>query len=63
MRVRKYCTKCHNVVCPAKDICHTAGTCDPGTGVCSNPVKPNCTLCGGGQLDCDGNPANAARPT
>jgi len=50
--------KCHGVVCSAKDICHTAGTCDPGTGVCSNPAKPNCTLCGGGQLDCDGNPAN-----
>src|SRR5208283_3187200 len=32
--------KCHNVVCSAKDVCHNAGTCDPGTGVCSNPAKP-----------------------
>ncbi len=25
------------IVCGAIDACHLAGTCDPGTGVCSNP--------------------------
>jgi hypothetical protein len=28
------------VVCTPIDDCHDAGTCDPGTGVCSNPLKP-----------------------
>src|SRR5258705_360389 len=30
---------------PAPDQCHTAGTCDPATGACSNPAKPNGTSC------------------
>ena len=50
--------KCHSVVCAAKDNCHPAGTCNPTSGVCSNQSLPNCTACGGGQVDCDGNPAN-----
>src|SRR5262249_40434793 len=29
------------IECTASDQCHTAGTCDPQTGVCSNPAKPN----------------------
>lgn len=33
------------VVCVALDQCHLAGVCDPGTGVCSNPAKPNGTPC------------------
>ena len=28
--------------CPASDLCHDPGTCDPSTGNCSNPVK-TCT--------------------
>ncbi|MCC6644346.1 MAG: lamin tail domain-containing protein [Polyangiaceae bacterium] len=32
-------------VCAAADQCHTAGTCDPGTGACSNPTKPNGDPC------------------
>jgi virginiamycin B lyase len=27
------------VVCTAMDTCHAAGTCDPATGVCSNPPR------------------------
>src|SRR5262249_34871179 len=26
------------VVCTASDLCHTAGVCNPATGICSNPV-------------------------
>ena len=36
------------VVCTALDTCHTAGTCDPATGMCSNPVKPNGAACNDG---------------
>jgi MYXO-CTERM domain-containing protein len=31
--------------CEASDQCHEAGTCDPQTGACSNPPKPNGTPC------------------
>ena len=41
------------VVCSALDECHDAGTCDPGTGVCSDPEKPNDTSCDDGDL-CNG---------
>ena len=44
------CTGGSSVTCPLPDQCHMAGTCDPGTGVCSNPAKPNGTPCD------DGNP-------
>jgi hypothetical protein len=33
------------VVCTALDQCHTVGTCDAATGLCSNPAKPNGTAC------------------
>jgi len=33
------------VVCKPSDQCHTAGTCDPMTGKCSNPVASNGTTC------------------
>ncbi len=32
-------------VCTALDQCHVAGTCDPETGVCSNPTKDDGTPC------------------
>ena len=38
------------IVCPAPDQCHLPGTCNPDTGACSNPPKPNGTACN------DGNP-------
>lgn len=33
------------VSCQALDQCHLAGTCDPTTGVCSNPAAPDRTSC------------------
>ena len=34
------------VVCPAPDACHVAGACDPATGACSSPAKPEGSACG-----------------
>jgi len=31
--------------CPASDQCHLEGTCDPATGACSNPQKPDGSRC------------------
>ena len=42
------CTGTNPVTCPAQDQCHDAGTCDPTTGTCSNPAKPNGTACDDG---------------
>src|SRR5207245_1301307 len=39
------CVGANPVVCTAANQCHTAGTCDPATGACSNPAKPNGTSC------------------
>ena len=36
------------VTCPASDQCHAAGTCDPASGTCSNPVVANGTTCNDG---------------
>jgi hypothetical protein len=37
--------RCEGVVCTAVDQCHDAGTCDPATGTCSNPAKPDGATC------------------
>jgi hypothetical protein len=42
------CTGANPKVCTALDQCHTAGTCDPGTGVCSNPPKSDGSACSDG---------------
>jgi hypothetical protein len=42
------CTGSNPVVCGALDQCHVAGTCDPQTGACSNPVKQNGAACNDG---------------
>ena len=42
--------KCAAVVCQAKTTCHFEGTCEPSTGLCSTPIKPDGTACD------DGNP-------
>ena len=42
------CTGSNPIVCPPPDQCHTAGTCDPATGVCSNPPKADGTGCNDG---------------
>ncbi len=33
------------VICTALDQCHGVGTCDPQTGLCSDPVKPDGSSC------------------
>jgi hypothetical protein len=45
---------CANVTCSASDQCHTAGTCDPGTGVCSNPAKADGSACDDGNANTTG---------
>jgi alpha-tubulin suppressor-like RCC1 family protein len=42
------CTGTNPVTCTASDQCHEAGTCDPGTGQCSNPAKPDGSACSDG---------------
>jgi hypothetical protein len=42
------CVGSSPVVCTAADSCHAAGTCDPGTGKCSNPAAPDGTTCSDG---------------
>jgi cysteine-rich repeat protein len=44
------CLGANPVVCTAQDQCHDAGTCDPATGVCSDPAKADGTLCDDGSL-------------
>ncbi len=39
------CTGADPVVCTAKDVCHVAGSCDPATGTCSDPAKPDASPC------------------
>jgi hypothetical protein len=39
---------CAGVTCTASDQCHVAGTCDPSTGACSNPIAPDGTGCNDG---------------
>jgi RHS repeat-associated protein len=36
---------CDTTTCTASDTCHTAGTCDPYTGTCSNPSKAPGSTC------------------
>src|SRR5204862_186258 len=42
------CTGSNPKTCSAADQCHSAGTCDPTTGVCTNPAKPDGTTCNDG---------------
>jgi hypothetical protein len=39
------CVASSTVTCTASDQCHDVGTCNPSTGGCSNPNKPNNTAC------------------
>ncbi len=40
--------RCAGVICAASDQCHVPGTCDPATGTCSNPQKPDGATCDAG---------------
>jgi len=42
------CSGGNPVVCTAAGACYDAGTCDPTTGNCSNPMKPNGSSCNDG---------------
>jgi hypothetical protein len=44
------CTQdlCAAVTCTASDQCHVAGTCNPATGICSNPIRADGTACNDG---------------
>jgi hypothetical protein len=42
------CTGGSAVVCAPSDQCHAAGTCNTGTGACTNPLVPNGTACNDG---------------
>jgi hypothetical protein len=42
------CANSFPVVCTASDQCHTAGTCNPLSGVCSNPALPDGNACNDG---------------
>ena len=44
------CTPGTPVVCTASDQCHDAGTCDAGTGGCSNPVRVDGSACDDGNV-------------
>ncbi len=40
--------------CEPLDACHEAGSCDPATGLCSNPAKPEGAPCDDGNLCTEG---------
>ncbi|MGH2559881.1 MAG: DUF7107 domain-containing protein [Thermomicrobiales bacterium] len=47
------------VVCQPLDQCHVAGTCEPATGGCSNPNKPDNVSCNDGNACTDGDTCQA----
>lgn len=42
------CVGASPIVCAASDQCHVDGTCDPATGICEDPAKPDGASCTGG---------------
>jgi RHS repeat-associated protein len=42
------CVGSNPVECTASDQCHDAGTCDPTSGICTNPAKADGTSCSDG---------------
>jgi cysteine-rich repeat protein len=61
------CTGTNPVVCTAQDQCHVAGTCNPASGACSNPTKPDGSACADGdactQTDaCQGGTCTGTNP-
>src|SRR5205814_790343 len=53
------CVGTNPVVCAALDQCHVAGACDPASGICSNPGKPDGTACSGGDACTQGDACQA----
>src|SRR5262249_47735324 len=50
---------CAGVTCTAEDSCHDAGTCNPQTGICSNPVKADGASCNDGNSCTQGDVCSA----
>ncbi len=48
------CDGSNPVVCMALDDCHDVGTCDPGTGICDDPIAVDGTSCEDGFFCTDG---------
>ncbi len=48
------------MVCTAQSECHDVGTCNTGTGVCSNPPKSNGTACTDDGNDCTNDTCNGS---
>jgi hypothetical protein len=44
------CTGSDAITCSASDQCHTAGACDPATGLCDDPAAADGTPCDDGDL-------------
>lgn len=44
------CVGSDPIGCVAQDSCHDAGTCEPTTGLCSNPTKPEGSACDDGDM-------------
>ncbi len=44
------CQGANPVVCTPADTCHTAGTCDPATALCTSPTRSDGSLCGNNGL-------------
>jgi len=42
------CNGSNPVVCAPLDDCHDAGLCNPGTGLCTNPARPDGSSCNDG---------------
>src|SRR6185436_4448607 len=47
------CVGSNSVACNPQDQCHAAGTCNPSTGTCSNPVLADGSACNDGN-NCTG---------
>ena len=44
------CVGANPVTCMASDQCHVAGVCQPATGTCTNPPRPDGTTCNDGDV-------------
>ena len=53
------CVGGNPVTCAASDQCHAVGTCNPTTGVCSNPAKPDGSVCNDSNACTSGDKCNA----
>jgi MYXO-CTERM domain-containing protein len=53
------CVGGNPVTCAAQDQCHDVGVCDPATGACSNPAKPDGSLCTDGDACTTGDTCQA----